>query len=105
MSMDREQMARGKHNSGYSCSSAVYSAFGDKVGGSAPIPRSEGGKCGAALAAEKVLRQLGADEGAFDRAFEDAFGSLKCDELRRLRRSCNDLVGTAARLGAAAIDG
>ena len=103
--MNREQMARGKHNSGYSCSSAVYSAFGDKVSGSAPTPRSEGGKCGAVLAAEKVLRQLGMDEAAFDRAFVEAFGSLKCDELRRLCHSCNDLVGTAARLGATVIAG
>ena len=52
------------------------------------------------LAAEKTLQQLGMEEAAFDRAFEDAFGSLKCDELRRLRHSCNDLVGTAARLAA-----
>lgn len=96
--MNREQTARRNHNSGYSCAGAVYSAFTDVAKGSAPIPRSEGGKCGAVLAAEKVLRQLGLDSVAFDQQFVRQFGSLKCDELRRARHSCNDLVGTAARL-------
>ena len=96
--MNREQMARKNHNSGYSCASAVYSVFKDKVNGSAPIPRSEGGKCGAVLAAEKVLKQLGLDSEAFDQQFVRQFRSLKCDELRRARYSCNDLVGSAARL-------
>ena len=96
--MNREQTARKYHNRGYSCASAVYSAFNDVVGGSAPIPRSEGGKCGAVLAAEKVLKQLGIDYTDFDRQFISRFGSLKCDELRRARHSCNDLVGMAARL-------
>ena len=96
--MNREAIAREKHRSGYSCAGAVYSAFSDKVSGTAPVPRSEGGKCGAVLAAEKALKQLGLDSVAFDRQFVSQFGSLKCDELRRARHSCNDLVGTAARL-------
>lgn len=96
--MNREHTARTKHNNGYSCAGAVYSAFNDVVSGTAPIPRSEGGKCGAVLAAEKVLRQLGLDSAAFDQEFVRQFGSLKCNELRRARHSCNDLVGTAARL-------
>ena len=96
--MNREQTARKNHNNGYSCASAVYSAFNDKVSGTAPIPRSEGGKCGAVLAAEKVLRQLGLDDTAFDQQFVGQFGSLKCGELRRARHACNDLVGAAARL-------
>lgn len=102
--MNREQAARKKHNSGFSCASAVYSAFNDVVSGTAPIPRSEGGKCGAVLAEEKMLKQLGLDSAAFDRQFERQFGSLRCDELRRARHSCNDLVGMAARIAAEAID-
>lgn len=96
--MNRERTARMNHSRGYSCASAVYSAFNDVVNGTAPIPRSEGGKCGAVLAAEKALKQLGLDSTAFDRQFVSQFGSLKCDELRRARHSCNDLIGTAARL-------
>ena len=96
--MNREQSARKRHNSGYSCSSAVYSAFSDLVTGTAPIPRSEGGKCGAVLAAEKVLKQTGKNTDAFDSKFVEQFGSLKCDELRRAGHPCNDLVGVAARL-------
>ena len=101
--MNREQTARRNHNSGYSCASAVYSAFNDVVNGSAPIPRSESGKCGAVLAAEKVLKQMGLDSVAFDRQFILQYGSLKCDDLRRARHSCNDLVGTAARLTSEAL--
>ena len=96
--MDREQAARKKHNSGYSCASAVYFAFTDVVSGTAPIPRSEGGKCGAVLAAEKVLKQQGLDITGFQVAFIIQYGSLKCDALRHARHACNDLVGTAARL-------
>ena len=102
--MNREQTARRNHNSGYSCASAVYSAFNDVVSGSAPIPRSEGGKCGAVLAAEKALKQLGIDSDAFDQQFITQFGSLTCAELRRARHSCNDLVGTAARLISETVD-
>ena len=69
------------------------------------MPRSEGGKCGAVLAAEKVLDQLGLDGTAFDAAFLEAYGSLKCGELRRTRVPCNDLVGAAARLAGDMIGG
>ena len=74
--MNREQTARQNHNSAYSCSGAVYSTFYDKVHGNTPIPRSEGGKCGAVLAAEKVLKQLGMDSTAFDQVFVRQYGSL-----------------------------
>ena len=96
--MDREQVARKNHRSGYNCASAVYSTFYDRVNGTATMPRSEGGKCGAVLSAEKVLSQLGKSTVAFDDKFIELFGSLKCAELRRAKHPCNDLVGTAARL-------
>ena len=101
--MNREQTARKNHYSGHSCSSAVYRTFSDLVSGEAPIPRSEGGKCGAVLAAEKVLKQLELDSNAFDTQFLAQFHSLKCGDLRRAGFPCNDLVGTAARLADEAI--
>ena len=96
--MDREQTARNYHNSGINCANSVYSAFSDKVTGTAPAPRSEGGKCGAVLAGEKVLAQLGLDTASFDDKFVEQFGSLKCAELRKAKHPCNDLVGEAAKL-------
>ena len=96
--MSREKEARKRHNSGYSCSSSVYSTFSDLVSGTAPFPRSEGGKCGAVLSAEKILQQLGMSSAEFDEEFIKQFGSLKCGELRKSRVPCNDLVGIAAKM-------
>ena len=96
--MDREQTARNYHNSGINCANSVYSAFSDKVTGTAPAPRSEGGKCGAVLAGEKILSQLELDTASFDDKFMEQFGSLKCAELRKAKHPCNDLVGAAAKL-------
>ena len=102
--MNREQIARERHNSDYNCANAVYYAFSDKVSGTAPIPRSEGGKCGAVLAAEKALGQLGLNSSAFDEELYRRYRSLMCIELRRAGYSCNDLVGTAAGLVSEMID-
>ena len=99
--MDHEKTARMAHRSGYSCASSVYKAFSDintKATG-APFPKSEGGKCGAVLSAEKILREMGISKvETFDEAFKKEFGSLKCNELMRTRYSCNDFVGAAARI-------
>ena len=96
--MSREDTARNKHKSGNNCAVSVYSTFYDKISGIAPAPRSEGGMCGAVLAAEKALSQLGFSTDAFDERFLELYGSLKCAELRRGKYPCNDLVGTAARM-------
>ena len=96
--MDREQTARNYHNSGINCANSVYSAFSDKVTGTGPAPRSIDGKCGAVLAGEKVLAQLGLDTASFDDKFVEQFGSLKCAELRKAKYPCNDLVGEATKL-------
>ena len=101
---NREQTARKIHNSGSNCSYAVFSAFSDIATGSAPAPRSEGGKCGAVLSAEKVLQQQGMEIEGFDAEFMEQYGSLKCGELRKARYSCNDLVGTAAKFVGEMID-
>ena len=99
--MDHEKTARAAHRSGYSCASSVYKAFSDinKNSSVAPMPRSEGGKCGAVLSAEKVLREMGIQkQEAFEEAFIKEFGSLKCFKLMRSHHSCNDFVGAAARI-------
>ena len=97
--MSREDKARAAHRNRTSCSASVYNAFSDVNAnyGSIPAPRSEGGKCGAVLSAEKTLREMGI-ENDFDQRFEEEFGSLKCMVLRGRRIPCNDLVGGAARL-------
>ena len=80
------------------CPGVFDSTFSDLVTGTAPAPRSEGGKCGAVLAAEKVLSQLDKDTASFDKKFLNRFGSLKCAELRKGKYPCNDLVGVAAKM-------
>ncbi|MBQ9613352.1 MAG: hypothetical protein IJV14_12315 [Lachnospiraceae bacterium] len=100
--MDFEKEARKNHRRGMSCAGAVYQAFYDvnpkKTG--APSPRSEGGKCGAVLAAEKTLREMGINRiEDFDQQFTEIFGSLKCSELLGKRNgSCNDFVGISAAI-------
>lgn len=99
--MEHESTARGIHNSGYNCSNSVDRAFADinSASGNPPAPRSIAGKCGALLAAQKVLRDLGVDRAdELERAFETELGYVKCVDLKRNRRSCNDCVGVAARL-------
>ena len=97
--MSREQTARNAHLNGSNCAMSVYNTFVDvnQNATTAPKPRSDGGKCGAVLAAEQLLREMGV-EADFDERFIAAFGALKCAELRRSRQGCNDLVGGAARL-------
>ncbi len=102
--MGREQIARDKHKNGYNCAKAVYTTFDDKVSGFAPMPRSEGGKCGTVLAAEKILAELGLDAAAFDKQFMEAYGTLKCKELRQGKYPCNDLVGCATKMIEALIE-
>ena len=96
--MSREETARSKHKNGNNCAVSVYSTFFDRISGVAPTPRSEGGKCGALLAGEKALSQMGLSTEAFDQEFLQLFGSLKCSDLRKAKIPCSDLVGTAARL-------
>ena len=96
--MSREETARSKHKNGNNCAVSVYSSFFDRISGVAPTPRIEGGKCGALMAGEKALSQMGLSTETFDQEFLELFGSLKCADLRKAKIPCNDLVGTAARL-------
>ena len=99
--MNHETDARAIHRTGLNCSNSVDRAFADvnAAAGNPPAPRSIAGKCGALLAAQKVVRDLGID-GAdeLEQAFEDELGYVTCLALKRHRTSCNDCVGVAARL-------
>ncbi|MBQ7058305.1 MAG: C_GCAxxG_C_C family protein [Firmicutes bacterium] len=100
--MDHENIARASHRRGVSCAGSVYQAFADvnKHMTSAPFPRSEGGKCGAVLSAEKVLREMGVGKiDEFEQEFTRRFGSIKCFELLGKKHGkCNDFVGAAAEI-------
>ena len=105
--MDRESKARSIHRTGPNCSISVDRAFADvnAANGNPPAPRSIAGKCGALLAAQKVMRDLGIDgEEELEQAFRDEMGYVTCIDLKRNRRNCNDCVGVAARLAEAAIN-
>lgn len=105
--MTYEEKARGAHRNKMSCSASVYNAFADinPHPGEIPAPRSVDGKCGAVLAAEKLLREMGVEDNDFDAQFLARFGSLKCFSLRAKRVPCNDLVGAAAEIVEACVGG
>ena len=108
--MTHEETARLSHRCGHNCAQSVYSAFADALGvtpqeaeRTAPLPRSEGGKCGAFLAGRALLERLKPSAvPEFEAAFEQSYGAMSCRALvashRRLRKSCNDFVGETARL-------
>ncbi len=105
-----ETLARKNHKSGYNCSQSVAAAFSETMGiseneakGSAPAPRSIGGKCGALLAAEMVLDRLSINrKDELEKKFATENGAVECNKLRspeiRKIKSCNDFVGSASRL-------
>ena len=86
------------------CATAVYDALSmtNENKTTPPRPREKDGKCGAVLAAEKVIREMGGTEEDvldFEKRFVDKFQHLKCSELRGiLRGKCNDYVGVAAAI-------
>ena len=98
---DYSEEAKKLHRDGDRCAAAVYKTFSDvnqNSDGVIPLPRSEEGKCGAVIAAEKLIRemQLG-DVADFDAEFTKQYGSLKCAELiKQHGRRCNEFVGFAA---------
>lgn len=97
-----EENARTIHREGNNCSTAVYTAFEEdtELDGIIPEPRSEAGKCGAAIAAEKILKELGKEEyiEEFEKKFISEFGYITCVDLMRTERRCNDYVGRSAEL-------
>ena len=115
--MDHEEQARQNHRCGFNCAQSVYAAFADRLGVSvdearrmAPLPRGEGGKCGAYLAGMKLLRQLRPEAAdRFERDFCALNGEAECRLMvaahRVLKKTCNDYVADAARLVDAELDG
>ena len=86
------------------CAMAVYAALGMNNPNKTmpPRPRDNGGYCGAVLAAEQTIRELGGtdeDVAEFERRFIEKYKHLKCGELRGfLSDKCNDYVGEAAAI-------
>ena len=60
------------------------------------------GKCGAVLAAEQYIREMGgtdSDIEAFENSFTERYAYLTCAELRgKATGQCNDYVGLAASI-------
>lgn len=86
----------------YNCSIAVYKTFMEdyELDGVIPEPRSDAGKCGAVIAAEKILRELGKEDKIkeFDKRFIDEFKYIKCVDLMTHERRCYDYVGISAKM-------
>lgn len=103
--IDYETVARNSHRSGMNCAIAVYDALclgNDAKKTEAPRPRSVDGKCGAVLAAEQYIREMGgtdSDIEAFENSFTERYAYLTCAELRgKATGQCNDYVGLAASI-------
>jgi hypothetical protein len=103
--IDYETIARNNHKSGMNCAMAVYESLysrDDKNRTTPPRPRSEGGKCGAVLAAEQYIRENGGGQkeiDEFEKKFIEKYNHLTCAELRGfLSGKCNDYVGEAAAI-------
>ena len=98
---DYEVKARKLKQSGLLCSNAVFDTFKDELNleGKPPAPRSIDGKCGALLTTEYILKNIGREDliDEYDELFLKKFGSLKCVDLMRKDRRCNDYVGWAAK--------
>ena len=97
-----EEQARMLHEQGNNCSNALYKSFfsDTNLDGNIPAPRSVDGKCGAVLAAEKILKELGKEEKIenFEKEFIEKFGYVTCIDLMRTERRCNDYVGESASM-------
>ncbi len=108
--MNYENNARSNHKNGNNCAMSVYTAFAERLGitaeearNTAPKPRSEGGKCGAFLAGRKIIEILKPEAAElYEQRFIEQNGQTECSRLimahGKLRKSCNDYVGDAARL-------
>ena len=102
--MDFESTARNNHRSGMNCAMAVYDSLSANNPNKTnpPKPRENGGMCGAVLAAEQTIREMGgsdADVAEFEKRFIEKHKYLKCGELRGFfSGKCNDYVGSAAAI-------
>ena len=97
-----EKQSRELHKQGNNCSFSLYSAFleDSKLDGEIPLPRSIEGKCGAVISAEKILKEMGKEKDIelFEKEFISEFKYLKCIDLMKADRRCNDYVGKSAQI-------
>ncbi len=97
-----EEIARRIHKEGNNCSYSIHEAFREdyKLGSDYPAPRSIDGKCGALLTCTSILSELKREDliPIFEQKFIEQFGYLKCGELIRNGRICNDNIGISARI-------
>lgn len=95
-----EESARLMHKQGNNCSYSLYNTFFSdyNLEGEFPKPRSIDGKCGAVLTTEKILKEIGKEEyiEEYEKEFLDKFGYLKCLDLMKNDRRCNDYIGFSA---------
>ena len=95
-----EEKARAFKSQGNNCAYAVYNAYADDLNlkGDFPAPRSIEGKCGALLAALKILDETGHGDKKeeFEKEFIAEFGYSKCAQLMTHERRCDDYVGWSA---------
>ena len=101
--MDKhEGQARSLHGQGNNCSVSLYKSFlnDTNLDGNIPSPRSIAGKCGAVLAAEKILKECEKEDkiDEFEKEFISKFGYATCIDLMRTERRCNDYVGESASM-------
>ena len=95
-----EEQARMLHKQGNNCSTSLHKVFADEfeLSNDIPAPRSIEGKCGAAIVAEKILKEIGKEDKIeeFEKEFISRFGNIKCMELIKKGRRCNDYIGETA---------
>ena len=91
-----EKEARENHLNGNNCSISLYKVFKDKLNiqSEAPKPRSIDGKCGAILATEQILREIGKEDyiDEYEKDFLNRFKYVKCIDLMKNDRRCNDYI-------------
>lgn len=96
-----EVIARNFHKSGSNCSNAIYMTFNEilNIKQEPPIPRSIDGICGVVLTTNFILEKLGKEYliEDFRKEFINEFNYLKCLELMKHGKHCNDYVGFATR--------
>ena len=96
-----EERARELKSMGNNCSVSLHQAFSEdmELNSNYPQPRSIDGKCGALLTTEYILKNIGREDliDEYDELFLKKFGSLKCVDLMRKDRRCNDYVGESAK--------
>lgn len=101
MDKNYELIARDNHKSGMNCSNAIYNTFVNDYNLTSKVlaPRSIEEKCGAVIETEQILKELNLENKIkiYENKFIEEFGSLKCIELMKKDRRCNDYIGMSSK--------